>query len=104
MGPIITHFGLPLLADGLDKLWFSVERFFEQYATKNKHLLCYWPIIKNSISKIYLEFQVLNSHFSDVDELLDQHWAKIVQKENISTQIYIERYNMYWKKVCCQEF
>ena len=34
-----------------DELWFSIWRFFEQYAFVNIHLLCYWPTIHNSISK-----------------------------------------------------
>ena len=32
---------------------------------------------------------------------LDEHWAKIVQSENISTPIYVE---CDWSKVCVQEF
>ena len=61
--------------------------FFEQSAFVNNHLLCYWPTVHNSISKSCPKFQVLSSHFSKVDELLDEHWAKIVRSENISTPI-----------------
>ena len=32
----------------------SIWRFFEQYAFVNNHLLCYWPTIHNSISKIWI--------------------------------------------------
>ena len=86
-----------------DKLWFSIWRFFEQSAFANIHLLCYWPTIHNSISKICPKFQVISSHFFEVDELLDEHWAKIVQSENISSPIYVECNQMYQSKVCNQE-
>ena len=45
---------------------FQHEFFFEQSAFVNSHLLCYWPIILNLISKIChcLKFQVISSHFS----------------------------------------
>ena len=70
-----------------DKLRFSIWRFFERFVFV---LLCYWPTIHNLISKICPKFQVISSHFFEVDELLDEHWAKIVQSENISTPIYVE--------------
>ena len=54
------------------------------------NLLCYWPTIHNSISKICPKCQVICSHFFKVDELLDENWAKIVQSENISTPIYVK--------------
>ena len=66
-------------------LWFSIWRYFEQLVFVNNHLLCYWPTIRNSIWKICPELQVLSSHFFEVDELLDEEWAEIVQSENIST-------------------
>ena len=56
----------------------------------NNHLLCYWPTTHTSISKICPNFQVLSSPFSEVNELLDDHWGKIVLSENISTPIYVE--------------
>ena len=87
-----------------DKLRFSIWRFFEQSAFVNIHLLCYWPTIHNSISKSCPKFQVISSHFFEVDELLDEHWAKIVRSENISTPIYVECDKMYRSKVCVQEF
>ena len=62
-----------------------------------------WPTIHNSISKICRQFQVIGSHFFEVDELLDEHWAKIVQSENISTPIYVECDKMYLSKVCVEE-
>ena len=46
-----------------DELWFLIWRLFEQSAFANIHLLCYWPTIDNSISKIYPQFQVISSHF-----------------------------------------
>ena len=39
--------------------------------------LCYWPTIYKPIWKICPKFQVLSFHFLNVDELLDEHWAKI---------------------------
>ena len=72
-----------------DELQFSIWRFFEQIVFVNNHLLCYWPTIHNSISKICPKFQNPSSHFFEVDELFDEQWAKIVQSENISTQIYV---------------
>ena len=44
------------------------------------------------------------SHSFEVNELLDDQWAKIVQSENILTPIYVECYKMYQSKVCVQEF
>ena len=64
-----------------DKLRFSIWRFFEQSSFVNIHLLCYWPTIHNLISKICPKFQVISSYFFKVDELLDEHWAKIVRSE-----------------------
>ena len=89
-----------------DKLRFStrISRFFEQSSFVNIHLLCYWPTIHNSISKICPRFQAINSHIFEIDELLNEHWAKIVQSENISTPIYVECDKMYRSKVCVQEF
>ena len=43
-------------------------KIFEQPATENNHLQCYWQTIHNSILKIYPKFQVLRSHFSEVKE------------------------------------
>ena len=70
------------------------------------HLLCYWPTIHNSISKICPKFQVISSHFFEVDKLLDENWAlsKIVQSEIISTPIYVECDKTYQLKVWTQEF
>ena len=62
----------------------------------NNNLLYYQPTIHNSILKICPKFQVLSSHFSEVDELLDEHWMKIVLNENILTPIYVQCYNMSW--------
>ena len=66
------------------------EDFFKQFAFVNNHLLCYWPTIHNLISKICPKFQVLRSHFFEVDELPYEQWAKNVLSENISTPIYVE--------------
>ena len=52
--------------------YFRFEDFW-QYAFVNIHLLCYWPTILNLISKICPKFQVISSHFFEVDELLDEH-------------------------------
>ena len=95
----------------IDTIWqdefrFSIwlGRLFEQSSCVNIHLLCYWPTIHNLISKICPKFQVISSHFFEVDELLDEHWVKIVQSEKISTPIYVECDKMYQSKVCVQEF
>ena len=56
------------------------------------------------MSKICPKFQVISFYFFEVDELLDEQWAKIVQSENISTPIYVECDKMYRPKVCVQEF
>ena len=79
-------------------------RFFYQSAFVNIHLLCYWPTIHSSISKICPNFQVISLHFFEVNELLDEHLAKIVQSENILTPIYVECDKTYRSKVCVQEF
>ena len=64
--------------------YFLFEDFLS--AVVNNHLLCYWPIIQNSISKICPKFQVLSSHFFKVDELLNKQWAKIVWSEIFQLQ------------------
>ena len=74
--------------------------FLEHFAFLNNHLLCYWHTIHNSISKSCAEFQVLSSHFFEVDE----HWAKIVRSKNILTAIYVEWNEMNQSKVCVEEF
>ena len=92
-----------------DQRWQMELRFwilwsFELSDLVNNHLLCYRPTSHLAISKICPKFQVISSHFFEVNELLDEHWAKIVQSENISTPIYVECDKMYWSKVCVQEF
>ena len=78
-----------------DKLQYLIWIFFEQSAFVNIHLLYYWPTIHNLISKICPKFQILSSHFFQVDELLDEHEAKI--NSNLCNK-------MYQSKVCVQEF
>ena len=93
-----------------DELRFSIWRFFEQSAFVNNHLLCYWPTIHNSISKICPKFQVITDQFSlfrgrwAARSCLDEHLAKIVRSEKISTPIYVKCDKMYRSKVCVQEF
>ena len=77
-----------------DELQFLILRFFEQSAFVNNHLLCYWPTIHLLILKICPKFQVLSSQFFEVNELLNEQWAKIVRKESFPTQ----------QKVYSQEF
>ena len=85
-----------------DELRFSIWIFFEQFSFVNNHLLCYWPIIHNSISKISPKFQVISSHFFDGRSMSCS--MKIVRSENISTPIYVKCDKMYRSKVCVQEF
>ena len=59
-----------------NELRFSIWRLFEQSSFVIIHLLCYWPPVHNSVLKICPKFQVLRSHFFDVNELLDEHCAK----------------------------
>ena len=86
-----------------DKLWCSILRLFEQSASINNQLLCYWPTIHNSISKNCPLFHVLSLHFSQFSEaahsfLLDEHLAKPVWREDISAPIYVQCKSMYRKK------
>ena len=67
-------------------------QFFQQSDFVDNHLVCYWPTIHSLILKICPTFQVLSSHFFKFDKLLDEHWAKIVLSEHISTPIYVECY------------
>ena len=68
-----------------DNLRFSIWGLFEQSSFVNIHPLCSWATIHNLISKICPKFQVISSRFLEVDELLHEHWAKIVLSENIFT-------------------
>ena len=56
--------------------------------------------IHNLILKVCPKFQVLSSYFSEVNELFNECWKKIVQREIISTPIHIQSYNKYQWKVC----
>ena len=82
-----------------DKLQFEDLKIFEQSAFVNIYLLCYWPTIHNSISKICPKFQVISSHFFKLS-----YGAKIVLSENISTPIYVECDKTYQSNICVQEF
>ena len=90
-----------------DEHHFSLEDFLSNLPLQT-FIYCVtdlvWPTTHNSIWQICPKFQVISSHFFKVDELLDEHWAKIVQSENISTPIYVECNKMYRSKVCVQEF
>ena len=59
-------------------LIFNIQ-IFEQSATQNNHVVCYWPTIHNLMSKICPNFpsQVLSFHFSEVDELLKSILPKL---------------------------
>ena len=57
---------------------------------------------KQQILKICPKFQLLSSHFSEVDELLYENSAGIMQKENISTTIYVQyRFAVMQFGTCC---
>ena len=85
--------GLHWLYDSQYELQFSIQRSFEQSATEHNHLLCYWPIMHNSISKVCPNFQVqvYSSYLSEVDDLLHEHQAKNVRRENISLYNPVEQ-------------
>ena len=59
----------------------------------------------NQVFKICPKFQILISGFSYfvVNDLHIEHWAKNVQRENISFPIYVLN-TIYWSKVYGQEF
>ena len=53
--------------------------------------------MRNSISKVCPNFQVNSSYFSEVDDLLHDHQAKNVRRENISLCNPVEqRMTMTW--------
>ena len=85
-----------------DKLLFLIKWLFEQSATENNHQLYYdWPSIHNSILKICSKFQVPSVHFSEVNDLLDEHWVKNVQSKNILcvalwSRIWLWNGSTYW--------
>ena len=81
------------LASTFNSKIFEQSAWIPSSATHKNHLLCQWPMIHNSISKICPKFQVLNSQFSQSvssqfaeNKLLDEHWAEIVQRENFQLQ------------------
>ena len=84
----------------VDSTSFNFQ-FLGQSAFVNNHLLCFWPTIHNSVLKIYPEFQVLSSHFSEVNdsELLNGHWAKMIQSENILTPIYVQGLEIFFSAI-----
>ena len=58
-------------------------KIFEQSASENNHLMCYWSTIHNLICP---KLQVLSFHFSELEDQLDKRWAKHAWKENIQLQ------------------
>ena len=74
----------------VDSTSFNFQ-FLGQSAFVNNHLLCFWPTIHNSVLKIYPEFQVLSSHFSEVNdsELLSAQWALSKNILNPMSPIYV---------------
>ena len=65
-----------------DEIQFLIWRLFEQFVFVNNHLIWYWPTIHNSILKMYPKYQVISSHFIEVNELLNEQWAKIVLSDS----------------------
>ena len=47
---------------------------------------------------------MISSHFFEVNELPDEHWANILRIEIFSTPIYVECDKIYRSNVCVQEF
>ena len=79
-----------------DELRFWIWRFYEHSAFVNNHLLCYWPTIHNSISKICPKFQVLSSHFFEDSMSSEQKLCKVkifqVQSESmLNVMTYIDK-------------
>ena len=70
-----------------DKPWFSIQRFFEQSATQKNHLLCYQIVIHNLIWKICPKFKVPSPHFSEDNELLNEHRA-FARENNFNSSLY----------------
>ena len=58
-----------------------------------------WSVVPSASEwcSLYRPLQVLSSHCSEVNDLLDEYQAKNVRRENISIQIYVECNNMHWK-------
>ena len=48
---------------------FLFKDFFQQSASENKNLLCYWPTTHNPIFKVCPKFQFFSPHFYHVDDL-----------------------------------
>ena len=70
-------------------------------ASQNQHWhpLCYWPITKKQLSKMCPELQVLSSYFLRSDLVggqLDEHQAKNVRRENVSTLICVQSDNTWY--------
>ena len=83
------------------ELIFSLCTIFAQCSKSSLSTLAKWDLRTWKIGQIF------GSHFPKVDELIEllyEHWAKIVQTENISTPTYVQCYKMYEYKVWCQEF
>ena len=58
----------------------------EQYAAENNHLMRYCLTIHKSRAKICPALQVLTFHFSQVDDLLDEHSQKCAKKKMFQLQ------------------
>ena len=56
-----------------------------------------WSVVPSASEwcSLYRPLQVLSSHCSEVNDLLDEYQAKNVRRENISIQIYVECNNMH---------
>ena len=77
--------------------------FFKQSATEIHDLLCFCPTTTNLVLNICPILQVLDFHFSEVDDLLYAKKNVIMWKENDSTPVYFLSW-CYFMLGYCQEF
>ena len=61
---------------------FHIEDFFSNLLLKTT-ICCVTDQLHNSIKKICPQSQVLSSHISEVDKLIDENWAKLVSRGKV---------------------
>ena len=75
------------------KLLLLIQRFFEQYLSEN---IIHFVIDQPSTA-LCTKLQVLSSDFSEISDLLNEHWPKNVPKESRSTPICV------WLMICVDQ-
>ena len=71
-----------------DELWYLIQRFFEQCAFVNNHLLCFSPTIHNSTRTSRPWRSVLNFKLSVLTFLMSNPWSMSLEQKLCQVKIF----------------